>query len=127
MTHRNQKTFNVIVMSFRNSSFYMQRLINPVLRFYKHYARVYIDDVVIFSKIKKEHFAHLQNVFVILTKNNISINSLKAFIDYLFVILLKQRVTSLKLFIDQQKMKIIVDLNFSKAFDQLKSSLNLID
>ena len=96
------------------------------MRFYKHYTRVYINDNVIFLKIKKKHLTHFRNVFVVLIKSNIVINLLKIFIDYFFVTLLEQRIILLKLFIDQQKLKTIVNLNFLKTFDQLKTYLDLI-
>ena len=115
--HRDQEIFKVAVMSFRNSSSYVQRQIDRVLRFYRHCARVYINDIVIFSKFREDRLTHLRNVFIILIKNNIAINSLKIFIDYFSVILLKQRITSLKLFIDQQKMKVIANLNFLKTLN----------
>ena len=49
VTHRNQEQFNVEVMSFKNISFYVQREIDNILRKYKDFCRVYIDDIIIFS------------------------------------------------------------------------------
>ena len=49
VTHREQKTFNVAVMSYRNSSFYVQRQIDRMLRSYD-FARTYIDDIVVYFK-----------------------------------------------------------------------------
>lgn len=127
MTHRNQETFNVTVMNFRNSSFYVQRQINRVFRLYKHYTCTYIDDIVIFSQNKDEHLSHLHNVFKTLSNNNIAINSQKAYIDYSSITLLKEQVTFLKLFTNVQKMEIIFNLNFLKTLKQLKTYFNLID
>ena len=39
MTHREQKSFNVIIMRFRNSSTYVQRQIDRILRFNKNLKR----------------------------------------------------------------------------------------
>ena len=127
VTHKDQETFNVTVMNFRNSPSYVQRQIDRVLRSYKHCSRAYVDDIVIFSKFKEDHLTHLRDVFDILAKNNIAINSKKAFIDYSSVILLEQRVTSLRLSINQQKVKAIASLNFLKTLDQLKTYLDLTD
>ena len=61
--HRDNKHFNVIVINFRNSSIYVQRKINQLLRKYRVFARVYVNDVVIFNKILKKHIQHLTMIF----------------------------------------------------------------
>ena len=119
VSHREQKTFNVTIMRFKNSSFYVQRQIDRVLRSYKDYFRAYINDIVVFSKTKQNHMTHLRKIFSILTENNIIVNSLKAFIEFSFVTLLEQRMTSLKLSIEAEKMKVISSLSFSRIFDEL--------
>ena len=63
MLHREQKQFNVIVMKFKNSSFYVQRQIDAFLRIYRVFARVYINDIIIFSHILKKYISHLHVVF----------------------------------------------------------------
>ena len=55
VSHRDNEHFNVIVMNFRNSSIYVQRKIDQLLREYRVFARIYINDVVIFNKILKKH------------------------------------------------------------------------
>ena len=59
-----------------------------------------------------------------MSTNNISINFVKAFIDYLFVNLLRQHVNSLDLFIDKDKIKIIFELIFSQNLNDLETYLN---
>ena len=122
--HREQKNFNVIVMRFRNSSIYVQRQIDRILRFSKNFAKTYIDDIMIFFKSLKDHLLHLRNVFDILKSNNISIKSTKSFIDYFSVSLLNQRVNFFDLITDTQKLKTIFTLKFSKILKQLKTYLN---
>ena len=127
ITHRDQETFNVTIMKFRNSFFYVQRQINRDFRAYQQYARVYIDDIVIFSKTQSEHIVHLRNIFRILSTNNIVINLKKIYIDYSSITLLKEQVIFLDLFTDVQKMKTIANLDFLKTLEQLKIYLDLTE
>ena len=60
-------------------------------------------------------------------KNNISIKSIKIFIDYFFVFLLDQKINFLKLITIVEKFKIIVKLRFLFNLRQLKSYLSFID
>ena len=114
-------------MKFKNNSVYVQRQIDRLLRLHKKYVRVYVNDIIIFSRIKKKHETHLRVVFFVLKKNNIFIKSIKVFIDYLFVFLFDQKINFLKLATIVEKFKIIVKLRFSFNFRQLKSYLNFID
>ena len=114
-------------MRFKNSSVYVQRQIDRLLRQHRSYVRVYVNDIVVFSRIKKKHEKHLRVVFSMLKKNNISIKLIKTFIDYFSVSLLNQKIDSLDLAIAIEKLKIIVKLRFSINLRQLKSYLSLID
>ena len=125
--HRNQKTFNVVVMNYRNSLVYVQKQIDRILRLCRAFARVYIDDVIIFSKFLNDHILHLKSIFELMFKNNIFINSVKAFIKYSSVNLLKQHVNSLSLSIDEKKIKTIAQLIFSKTLTNFETYLELID
>ena len=125
--HREQKTFNVVVMRFRNSSSYVQRQIDRVLRSYRDYFRAYIDDIVIFFKTRQKYMTHLRKIFIVLIQNNIVVNSLKTFIEFSSVTLLDQRITSLELSIEVEKMKVIFDLSFSQTLNELNIYLEFTD
>ena len=127
VNHRNQESFNVVVMKFKNSSIYVQRQIDRLLRQHRNYVRAYVNDIVVFFRIKKKHEKHLRVVFSMLKKNNISIKFIKTFIDYLSVSLLDQKIDSLDLTIATEKLKTIVKLRFSINLRQLESYLSLID
>ena len=127
VSHRDQESFNVIVMKFKNSSVYVQRQIDRLLRQHRNYARVYVNDIVVFFRIKKKHEKHLRVVFSMFKKNNISIKLIKTFIDYLSVSLLNQKIDSLDLVIAIEKLKIIVKLRFFINLRQLESYLSFID
>ena len=82
VNHRKQKFFNVTVMSYKNSFAYVQRQIDRLLRVYRKFVKIYVDDIVIFSRILKKHITHLRVVFEKLTVFNIFIKFNKIFIDY---------------------------------------------
>ena len=88
MSHRDQKSFNVTVMSYKNSSTYVQHQIDRLFRTLREFARAYVDDIVIFSHIKKKHESHLRRVFIVLIENNIFVKIVKAFLDYSSISLL---------------------------------------
>ena len=125
VTHREQKSFNVIVMNYKNSSAYVQRQINRLLRSYRLFAKAYVNDIVIHSSILQEHFAHLKLIFDMLNDNNIFIKSKKAFINYLIVHLLNQKVDFLELVIVEKKLKTTSRLSFFITLQLLETYLEL--
>ena len=125
VNHREQKSFNVIVMNYKNSSTYVQRQIDRLLREYRHFVRVYVNDIVVFSRTKIEHEAHLRKVFSVLDKNNISIKLIKIFLSYSSISLLDQKIDSLDLVTFEEKLKTIVKLRFSRTLRQLETYLDL--
>ena len=127
VTHRDQKSFNVAVMKFRNFSAYVQKQIDRILRSNKNFAKTYVNDIVIFSKSLNEHVLHFRKVFDILRSNNISIKSIKSFIDYFSMSLLEQRINSFDFVTNEQKLKAISKLVFSKTLKQLKTYLKLTE
>ena len=127
ITHRNQKSFNVIVMNFKNSSIYVQKQINRFFRSYKNFVKAYVDDIVIHFDTLKKHFSHFRQIFDMLVENNISIKSKKVFIDYSIVHLLNQKINSLKLTIVEKKLKTIFRLFFLNIFQLFETYLNFIN
>ena len=123
--HREQKSFNVAIINYKNSSIYVQRQINRLFRAFRYFARIYVDDIIIFSKTKKKHETHLREIFVVLTKNNIFIKFTKTFFDYSLIFFLNQKIDSFELIISKKKLKIIFKLFFSKTLQILKIYLNL--
>ena len=60
ISHRNQKQFNVVLMNFKNSLFYVQRQTDKLFRSFKTFIKAYVNDIIIFSKILHEHIEHLR-------------------------------------------------------------------
>lgn len=125
ISHRGQESFNVAVMGYRNSPAYVQRQIDRLLRPCRAFARAYIDDVVIFSKNQQEHLDHLKAVFETFQKFNISIKPSKTFLAYPSVRLLGQKVNSLGLVTDEDKLRAISKLKFPTTLRQLEHYLGL--
>jgi hypothetical protein len=68
-------------MPFRltNVSVLYQNLINNIFRKYlDDFVVVYLDDILIYLKIKKEHIKHVTAVLKVLEKVNIRINNAKS-------------------------------------------------
>ena len=125
--HKKQKFFNVVVIKYKNNLTYIQKQINRLLKRFRRFVRVYVNDIIIFFKTTKKHVQHLRFVFVILQHNNISIKFNKTFLDYFFVVLLKQKINFFDLFINVKKLKTIAKIQFFKTFRLLKTYFNFID
>ena len=118
--HRNNEQWNVMIMKYRNFSTYVQRQINIILRKYKHFAKTYVNDIVVFLNFLKKHFRHFNMILVLLKKYNIVIKIFKIYLDYFSISLLKQRVDNFDFTTTKKKLKLfanwdsLVRLNISK-------------
>ena len=127
INHRDQKTFNVTMMKYKNSFVYVQRRIDRLFRKFRKFVKTYVNDIVIFSRSKIKHETHLRDVFKILVENNVSIKSTKTFLNYFFVFLLNQKIDSSNLVISKKKLRAIFKFRFFRIFRQLETYLSLID
>ena len=75
-------------MKFKNSSIYIQRKINVILQVYCVFVKVYINNIVMFSKILKKHLTHLYKIFKLLDLFDIRFSSKKLYLKYSIVALL---------------------------------------
>ena len=112
-------------MGFKNFSAYVQRQIDRLLRPYRAFAKIYVDDIVIHSKTLKKHFRHLRQMFGMLRTNNISVKPEKTFVGYPTVQLLDQKVDLLSLATAEKKLKAISRLSFPATLQLLKTYLGL--
>ena len=80
--HRNQEIFNIFVMRFINSVSYVQHQIDDILQSFHEFVQVYIDNIVMFSKILKKYKNHLHHFFSFFIEKNIIINLKKIFIRF---------------------------------------------
>ena len=100
--HQKLEYFKVVVMNFNDSLFYIQRIINKKLRSFKNFVKVYIDDLIMFSKNFDLHFMHFRKLFQLLRELKIIINSKKTFLNYLNVIFLQQKFDVFELITTQK-------------------------
>ncbi len=66
-------------MNYKNSSSYVQRQIDRLFRELS-FVKVFINDIIIYSRILIEHVDHLQQIFIILIHNEIFVNLKKTFL-----------------------------------------------
>jgi hypothetical protein len=89
ISHRDQKQFNVCVMNYKNSSLYVQRQTNLMLKNLRAFVKAYMNDIIIFFKNLNDHLVHLRKIFQRLWHYNVALNSKKVFLKYSFIILLR--------------------------------------
>ncbi len=88
---------------------------------------MYIDDVIVFNKTLKEHLNHLTQLFALFQHLNITLKAKKTYLRYSSIFLLRQKIDSLNLIIAEDKLKIIVNLSFSRILKNLKRYLEVIE
>ena len=124
-SHRGQKVFNVAVMGYKNLPVYAQQQINRILQSHQIYAKTYVDDIVIFSKLLEKHLWHLQNVFQELTTIQIILLPKKSFLAYPSVHLLRQRVDVLGMATAEAELATIMQLAFPCSLKDFEAYLGL--
>jgi len=63
-------------------------MMDSVLRFYKIYARYYINDIIIFFKIFEDYIEYFDKIFNLFDTLSIILKGLKVYLGYLLIILL---------------------------------------
>ena len=89
ISHRGQKQYNVALIRYKGSPLYVQKQTNKIFRFIREFVKVYINDMIAFSKTLSEHINHLRKMFILFRQRRISLNLKKLFLGYSFVILLE--------------------------------------
>ena len=127
ITHRDQKQFNVIVMKFKNSSTYVQKQTNFMLRKFCDFVKIYIDDIVFFFVFLNQHIKHLNKNLQRFFKYDVILNSKKFFFEYSSIVLFDQIMNVFEMIIFEKKLATIIKLTFSKIFKKLKIYVKLIN
>jgi len=83
--NQSQKSFNVTVINFKNSSIYIQRQINHLLCSYWAFAHIYVNGIVFFFQNFKETYTISEQYIQFICQKNIFIKSSKTFLDYFTV------------------------------------------
>ena len=112
-------------MKFRNSSLYMQKQTNQMLKSFRNFSRIYINDIIIFFKILDEYINYFSQIFQLFRNKKITLILIKLFFTYSSMILLKQRINNFEILIFEKKIAIIISLRLSESLRDLKYFLNL--
>lgn len=121
ISHRDQKFFNVTFMKFCESFAYAQRKIDIILKNHETYAKIYINDIVVFSNTLNEHLMHLRQIFTLFAEHEIKLNSIKIFLKYFSMTLLNQKINDLDFITTIEKIAAIMKWKFSHNLKMLKS------
>jgi hypothetical protein len=124
-SHRGQETLTVAPMGYCNSVAYVQRQMDIELESHKAYARIYVDDLFIFSDSLDDHIVHINAVLDRLAKLRITLNPNKSYIGFPTVKLLGQKVNALGLAAAQDKLDAIASLDFPRTLKDLEIYLGL--
>src|SRR5436189_276573 len=92
ISHCDLEIISIAFMNYQESFLYVQHMMNMIFRSHKFFVCCYIDDIVIFLKILKNHLKHLNTVFNLFDKMRITLKEVKTHLDYSLIILLNQQV-----------------------------------
>ena len=112
-------------MGHKNLPIYAQRQIDSILQPYQMYAKTYVNDIVIFSKLLEKHLKHCYNVFCEPIVTRIILQPIKSFLAYPLVHLFGQRVDVLGMATAEAKLAAITQLTFSRSFKDIEAYLGL--
>src|SRR6266511_4486134 len=98
-------------------------MIDSIFRSYKPFARCYIDDIIIFSKIFEEYVKYFDIILGLFDRLGMMIKGVKIFLDYLLIILLGQRVNGFGIATSEEWTVAIRNLAFLKMLKDLETYL----
>ena len=127
VSHCGQKEFSVALINYKSSSPYVQRQTDKMFRFCKHFAKAYVNDIIIHSRSLKEHLVYLRQLFDFFRSKRVSLVASKFYLKYSSIILLGQRVDSLNITTIEKKIAAIISLIFLASLKKLKTFLDLTD
>ena len=104
----------------------MQKIIDRILKLLRENAKIYVNDIVIFTSFLQNHIVIFNKVLKRLISFNIYLLSTKSFINYPSVRFFEQRVDILELSTVEEKFTAIIDLVFLQILRQLKYYLGFI-
>ena len=102
VNYQELKTFNIVLMSYKESFFYNQQMTDKILQSYRDFAQSYIDDLIIFLKTLKNHKKHLSIIFSLFDRFEISLNRIKTYLRYSSIIFLDQQVNRFDMTISEK-------------------------
>ncbi|AEO58535.1 hypothetical protein MYCTH_2064750, partial [Thermothelomyces thermophilus ATCC 42464] len=92
---------------------------------YRYFVKVYIDNIIIFSKTEKEYLKYLYIIYKILDKAYIYINTTKSFIGYLAIKLLRYIINGKGITKTDDYITTFKKLKFPDTLDSLEHYLRI--
>ena len=114
-------------MKFKNSFAYVQKQIDFMLKNFRDFVKIYINDIVFFSTFLNQHIEHLNKNFQRFFKYNVILSLKKFFFEYSSIVLLDQIVNIFGMITSEKKFAVIIKLIFLKIFKKLKIYVKLIN
>src|SRR5438046_4855621 len=109
ISHHDLETISIVLISYQESSLYAQCMMNMIFKSHKFFICCYIDDIVIFLKILKNHLKHLNTVFNLFDELKITLKKVKIHLDYSSIILLNQQVNDFNMMFLKKQITVLQD------------------
>lgn len=68
----------------------MQRQVNHIIREFKDFNRVFINNIIVYNKILEEYFYYFNFIFMKFTAIDLQLSLIKIYLKYLSIYLLSQ-------------------------------------
>src|SRR3569623_1716084 len=124
-THLGAFEWLVMPMGLPTAPATFQRLMNDVLRPFHAFARVYLDDIVIFSASEEEHEAHVRQVLDALRRNQLRLNPSKCVFHVTTINFLGHAVSPGRVSMEPDKVEAVRAWTLPRTKKQLQSLLGL--
>jgi hypothetical protein len=95
------------------------------LQLYREFARAFIDDIVVFSKIALKHVYYLCQVLSLFAKIGLSLSLAKSFLAYPLVQLLSYRVDGLSILTTEERVAAIRNIIFLCTLKELETFVGI--
>jgi len=113
--------------SLHNGPSIFQRVMQGILAPYLWiFCLIYIDDIVVYSKMYEDHITHLDQVLGAIEKAGITLSPNKCHLFYGSILLLGHKVSQLGLSTHEEKVKVIIELDRPRKLSQLQTFLGMV-
>lgn len=112
-----------MLISYKNSFSYVQYQTNRMLHLYKKFVKIYINNIIVYSRTLLKYLIRLQKIFELFRLKYVSLTFIKFFLSYSLIF----RINSFDIIIAKKKIVIIILLRFSINLKNLKTFLKFID
>ena len=114
----------VSTMGLTNSpGFFQYRMESILAKYLWFFILVYVDDIIIFSKSKKEHLHYLDRILQLLKDSGVTLSIAKYHFDYPSIKVLGHHVLWLGLSTVEEKTKVIRNLDYPRNLRDLETGL----